>query len=101
MREEIDGHTTIGGGAVIRINKEALEGLAKSFNRLQQTFLTAGPEIQRLVEVFQDLNAALRTIPDPAHLGMTPDGGYKEPEEVTAPLPAASREIRKGSPGPY
>lgn len=74
----VEAHPTIGGGAVVRLNKEAVEQIRAGLKRMDQTFISVGPMMIELAKALQGLGEQL----DPqvaAALGMTPDGGYKEP----------------------
>lgn len=95
-RRDIDGHPTIGGGAVIRLSKQAIEEIRKGLTRMDQTFISVGPMMIELAKVLQEMGEPI----DPevtAHLGMTPDGGYRAPERNGE---EESFPIRRAYPGP-
>ena len=85
-RPNVDGHATIGGGAVIRLSKKACEEIQRTLTRADQTFISLGETGRELVEVLRSMGEPIEPEVE-AHLGMTPDGGYKSPNE--------------GKPGPY
>lgn len=97
---KIEATSTI-GGAVIRLDAEARDALRKGIERMDQTFIGVGPVMVQLAKALQGLSDSLPLALDEAGKGMTPDGGYRAPEEDTDPVAEYLRGKPRNFPGPY
>ena len=75
------------GTVTVHMAGHEAETLSSRIRRMDQTFITVGPlmielaeSLRSVREQLQGLETSLRKVPEPG-MGMTPDGGYKEPQE--------------------